>query len=165
MRPGRGDITTTCVPRKRASSIEWVMKKMRFACLIPDRYEQFLHLLARQAVQGPERLVHQKHVGLGCESPGNADPLAHTARQFVGKGPRKVFETDEREKLLGAGAPQPLWNSGKLQSKRDIVDDRLPRQQRVLLEHDTAIGAGTANRSAVQCNRRLPTAAENPQSR
>ena len=47
--PGRGDITTTSVPRNNASSIEWVMKKIDFRCSAQMIDDQLLHGLAGQA--------------------------------------------------------------------------------------------------------------------
>ena len=46
---------------------------------VGDGHQQFLHLLARQAVQRTKRFVHQQDVGLGRQRPGNSDALAHAA--------------------------------------------------------------------------------------
>src|ERR1700722_15621265 len=46
---------------------------------VPHVDEQLLHLLARQAVECAERLIHEQDGGVGGESARNADALAHAA--------------------------------------------------------------------------------------
>ena len=44
-------------------------------------------------------------------------------------------------------------DAGELEPERDILDDRLPGQQSVLLEDDAAIGAGACDLDAVERDR------------
>lgn len=39
---------------------------------VPDGDQEFLHLLARQTIEGTERFIHQKDVGFGSEGARNA---------------------------------------------------------------------------------------------
>ena len=59
IRPGRGDITTTRSDRRTASGIECVMNTTVLRA--PARaLEVEPHLLARERVERPERLVHEE---------------------------------------------------------------------------------------------------------
>ena len=69
---------------------------------VPDVDEQLLHLLARQAVERAERLVHEEDGGVGGERAGDADALAHAAGQFIRGGVGEVLQADQAQQLLGA---------------------------------------------------------------
>jgi hypothetical protein len=47
-------------------------------------------------------------------------------------------------------APLVFRHAAHAQSELDVVDDVEPRHQRVLLEHDAAVGAGAGDRLAVE---------------
>ena len=96
---------------------------------VPHVDEQFLHLLARQAVERAERLVHEQDGGVGGERAGDADALAHAARQFVWGGVSEVLQTDQAQQLLRTGEALRPAHARELQPERDILDDVLPRQQ------------------------------------
>src|SRR5271166_1353313 len=87
----------------------------------PDIDEQFLHGLARHAVEGAERLVHQENGGVGGERARNAHALAHAAGEFVGPGVGEVLEADEAQKVEGALAPLLAADASEFEAERDIL--------------------------------------------
>src|SRR5438876_1120682 len=50
----------------------------------PDARELGLHDLARLRVERRERLVHQQHLGIDGQGPGEVYPLPHAARELAG---------------------------------------------------------------------------------
>ncbi len=82
IRPGRGDMTTTRLERYTASGIEWVTNTTVVWAAPTDAQQLGLHVLAGHLVEGPEWLVHQQHLWVGCQRPGDRHPLLHAAREF-----------------------------------------------------------------------------------
>jgi hypothetical protein len=119
----------------------------------PDADQQLLHALARQAVERAERLVHQQDRGLGRERAGDADPLAHAARELVGGRPGEALEPDQGQQLPGPLAPPPPAPALQLEAEGDVVLHRRPGQQRVLLEDDAAVGARAGDLGTVDRDR------------
>ena len=60
-----------------ASSMEWVMKMTVCFDSAMMRLQLALHDLAGHGVERRERLIHEQHLGLGHERPGQTDALAH----------------------------------------------------------------------------------------
>ena len=50
---------------------------------MPDVQDQLLGLFPGQRIQRAKRLVHQQHLGVAGQCPGDADALLHAARQIV----------------------------------------------------------------------------------
>ncbi|MNL78563.1 hypothetical protein D3C87_2049840 [compost metagenome] len=57
--------------------------------------------------------------------------------------PVKILQADEGEILGGHLVARRLVDTPQFQSEFGVVDDVEPGQQRMLLEHDPAVGAGT----------------------
>ena len=94
-----------------------------------------LHVAADQRVEGAEGLVHQKDVGIRREGAGEARPLLHAARQFVGILVLPAFQPDEFDRLhctIGASLERNLPD---FEAKPDIGQDRAVGEQREMLEH------------------------------
>ena len=67
--------------------------------LPPEPQNQPLHLLARQRVERPERLVHQDHLGLVGEAARERHPLLHAARELVDRPVGEPVEADGLQEL------------------------------------------------------------------
>ena len=60
--------------------------------------------VAGHGVEGAERLVHEQHVGVLGEGPGQGDPLAHAAGELVRAACRpKSLEVHDCEQLARPG--------------------------------------------------------------
>ena len=55
-----------------ASSIECVMKTMVLRLSLVDAQQLLLHDLARHGIERGERLIHQQHLRIGRQQPGEA---------------------------------------------------------------------------------------------
>ena len=93
-------------------------------------------------VEGAERLVEQQDVGFGRQGPGDRDPLAHAARELVGRVVRELRQADDAEQLLHPSGALGLAHAHALEPERDVLRDRAPRIEAVGLEHHAAVGAG-----------------------
>ena len=124
-----------------ASSIEWVMSKAVRRESDDDPLQLSLHDLAGHGVDGRERLIEQEHLGIGDESPGEAGTLAHASGELTRIGalePDQAHEPDDvSDPLVGAIAETP-----PLDAEVDVVPDRPPREERIVLEDDRTFGAG-----------------------
>jgi hypothetical protein len=89
-------------------------------------------------VERAERLVHQEDGGVGEERAAERGPLAHAAGKFMriiaGEGfqPRALQPPSGRPPALGGRNPLGL------EAVRDVVEDRHPGEQAVVLEHHCA---------------------------
>jgi hypothetical protein len=110
--------------------------------LPPQLQDQLLDLLARQRVECAERLVHQHHLGIARERASEADPLLHAARKLVDRMIGELLEADEAQLVERDAAALVFWRAAHPQAERDVLGDVEPGHQRVLLEHDAALGAG-----------------------
>ena len=110
-----------------------------------DLHDAVLQVRAGKRVERAERLVHQQDLGLHGECPRDAHALFHAARHFVrplvlGLGHLHQFEIVHHPVValgLGLRGAEHL-----VDGDRDVAVDGQPRQQRVVLEHDGAVGPG-----------------------
>ncbi len=158
--PGRGVITISSVARNSASSTLCVMKKNILPVRCQTLEDQLLDLLARERVERAERLVHQHHFGVARERAREADALLHAAGELVDRARRRSSRGRRGAACRARSrARSALRHAAHAQAELDVVDDVEPRHQRVLLEHDAALGARAGHRLAVEHDRRLRTAA------
>lgn len=94
-----------------------------------------LHLPADERVERGERLVHQQHVRVGRERPGEADALAHPARELRGQRVLPAVEPGECDRLARTSAALGATDALDLERERGVVDHRAVRQQGEVLEH------------------------------
>lgn len=97
--------------------------------------EQLLHVAPDQWVQRGVGLVHQEHLGVAGQRPGQPDPLLHAARELAGQRVGAVAEADLLQRplrLLPAGAGV---DAADLQPVLGVLRDGAVRQQREVLEH------------------------------
>src|SRR5262249_25498912 len=94
---------------------------------------------------GTERLVHQQDGRFVGERPRDADPLLHATGKLGRIAMSETGKADHIEQLVGQRArPGPSFPLG-IGTECDVLPDRLPREQRVLLEHHATIGTGADN--------------------
>ena len=98
-RPGRLDSSRIRSPRRAASRTLWVTNRTVRPLLGDDPLELVVEDVAGDRVEGAERLVHQQHVGVLGERPGQGDALAHAARQLVRALVGELAEAHEVEQL------------------------------------------------------------------
>ena len=92
------------------------------------------HPQPRQVVERRERLVHQQQIRVAAKRAGQLGALTHAARELVRIVRRERAQTNEVEERLPAAAavrrvaqvPQP---------EIDVLADRHPRKETVLLKH------------------------------
>src|SRR5262252_6437648 len=110
--------------------------------LSPEPQQILLHHRARLRIERAEGLVHQQDGRLVGERPRDADPLLHATRKLGRIAMGETGQADHIEQFVGdgarPGAPFPLG----IGSECDVVPDRFPREQRVLLEYHATIGTG-----------------------
>ena len=92
---------------------------------------------ARDRVDRAERLVHQQHRRVRGERARDADALPLPTRELVriAVAVLRGIEPDEVEELVDARALPLLVPSEHLRHRRDVVFDRLVREQPDLLDH------------------------------
>jgi hypothetical protein len=119
------------------------------AGLLPDARELCLHQAAGLPIQRAERFVHQQHAGIEGERARDRGALLHAAGKLGGIAVLEAGEADEIDERLCAGFALGARQALALQAVEHVFAHRLPRKQREMLEHDAAVGAGTAYRRAV----------------
>ncbi len=97
--------------------------------------------LAGHGVERGEGLVHQQHLRLDGQRPGEADALLHAARQLVRKGIGEIAEADGAEQGKGPLAAFGLVVTAQRQRELDIPRDGAPGQEAGRLEHHGEVGA------------------------
>ena len=112
--------------------------------LLPDALDLVLQRGARQRVERAERFVEQQHLRVHRQRARHRDALPHAA----GKLARRLSRAGVRFTIAMYFS---AWRAllCRRPVREDLVDrqvdifvHRQPRQQRVVLEHDAAVGAG-----------------------
>ena len=120
-RPGRLVSTTMRSARRAASRTLWVTNRTVRAGLLPDALELVVQDVAGHGVEGAERLVHQEHLGLLGEGPGQGDALAHAAGQLVGLAVGEAGELHELEQLGGPGPALAAGHAPEPERQLDVL--------------------------------------------
>ena len=118
-----------------------------------DRHHRVLQVRARERVERAERLVEQQHLRLHRERAGEADALLHAAGDLRRPLVLGVRHLHEIEIVHGPGVPLGArLRAGEhlVDREPDVVVDGEPRQQRMVLEHDRAVGAGLVDLAVLQ---------------
>ncbi len=68
--------------------------------LFPNIAQQILQMDAGQGIQRAERFVHQQHVRLLRQCPGNGHPLLHAAGQLAGVFVGRMPQLHQRKVLF-----------------------------------------------------------------
>jgi hypothetical protein len=119
-------------------------------------------------VERGERLVEQHHLGADAESARQIDALLHADRELLGIMIGELLHADRRKRLHGAVAPAVL-DAQELEREAEILQHRVPGQQRAFLEHEgNVIGSRAIDRLAGDGDRtrgRLQQAADDAEQR
>ena len=116
------------------------------AVLLPQRFDQAVHLDARERVERAQRLVEQQQARPVHQRARQRHALPLAARQHRRPIVRTVAQPHLLERLHRA---HERASGG--QAERHVVDHALPRQQARILEHDADVGALCLDRCAVEC--------------
>ncbi len=117
--------------------------------LLPDRQGLLLHGVAGLRIECAERLVHQQHIRAVRPGAGEAHALLHAARELVRIGRLETLQADEVDVLLGGRIALGLVHAFYVKAERNVVHDRLPGEQGILLEDDSPVRAGPRHLLAV----------------
>jgi hypothetical protein len=107
----------------------------------------------RQRVERAEGLVEEQHLGLHRQGAGDADALLHAARDLRGQPVERVRHVHELEVAQHPLAPlrrRLAVAEHLVDRQRDVLPHREPRQQRMVLEHDGAVGTGRVDLATVE---------------
>ena len=118
-----------------------------------DLHDAFLQMRPCQRVERAEWLVHQQNLGLHRQRAGDADALLHAARNFRRALVGGMPHLHEREIVHRPFVPLGLA-LGRAEDfvdrELDVVVDGQPRQQRMALEDDGAVGARRVDFAVLQ---------------
>src|SRR5262249_37302688 len=115
--------------------------------------ELHLHEFSRLRIERGERLVQQQKLRIGRERAGDVDALAHAAAKLMRIMLGEAGKTDELDERSGAAAGVVLGRAAlELEPIADVALDRVPGEERVLLEHHGAIGTGRSDQLAVDAD-------------
>ena len=108
----------------------------RLAHLGLEAQELVLELLAVDRVDGPERLVHQHHTGVGGERARHPDALLLAARELrrVAVAKRRV-DPHQAHQLLDPSVDAGSIPTAQPRNGGDVVGDRAVGEQPDLLDH------------------------------
>ncbi len=115
-----------------------------------NRLQLDRHVLARQRVEGCERLVHENDERLSDERTGKASPLLHSAGQLAWKAALEAFQTNEGQQRARELSNLLAVSAGEAHGQQDIVDDREPREQHWLLKDIRHVLVGPADGCAIE---------------
>ena len=102
--------------------------------LLLDPLQLDLEVDPQPRVERAERLVEQQHRRLQHERAGERDPLLLAAGELRGAALAEALQSHEVHRLVHAPAPVGLADPLVAQPERDVVRDRLVREERVALE-------------------------------
>ncbi len=118
--------------------------------LLGPKLEEFAaQVLGRENVEGGERLVHEKDLGLDDQRTGKADPLLHASGEFFRICRFKAVQADRVEHPHAARAALLGLYATRLQRRLYVFKHGEPRKQRKALEHDRDVDLGLGDRPAV----------------
>ena len=108
-----------------------------------------MHRRPRLGVKSPEGLVHQHHLRLVHEHASNRNPLLHAARKLMRIVPLKAAETHYPDVLLGELLVGFARHAPDLGAVDDVLVDREPWKERLLLKDDAAIRPRAGDLTAI----------------
>ena len=109
---------------------------------LPDAQDLVLHVHAGEGIECTERLIEQEApLGLHNECYCERRALAHAAGKLVRIRMLEAPEADHLDKFVYA-VLFLLVDAAGAQTERDVIVNRQPREQRVLLKHEAAVCTG-----------------------
>ena len=100
-----------------------------------------LHRLAQLAVERPQRLVHQQHVGLDDEGPGERHALLLSTGKLLHRATGIAVELDERKRRRDAPGDLGPRGAADFEAVADIPGDVEMREEGIVLEHHANVAA------------------------
>ena len=94
-----------------------------------------LHILSDKGVQCTEGFIHQQHIGIGGQCPGQSHTLLHAAGQFVHLRRGVVGQTHQFQDLMGLFFTLRFGNPPQLQAEGRIFQNIFMGQQSEILEN------------------------------
>ena len=120
----------------------------RHLVLVVDLEQRLVHHRLGERVERSERLIEQQHLRIVHQGAHDLDAPAHAGGDFA----REVV-LDADEAGVGHHAARFLARLGHAElalhdrAERDVLQVRLPRKKRAVLEHHDAVGPGVGLRS------------------
>ena len=123
----------------------------RLPRLLPNLQDLVLKHRTRQRIERAQRLVEQQHFGLRSQRARHGHSLLHAPGKLTWKLVRGMGELHHRNGLLNTDLALSLGLARKdlVHGQGDVFPHREPRQQRVVLKHQSAIRPRTADRRTV----------------
>ena len=97
------------------------------------------HPLAEHGVEIRQRFVEKEHGGLNHERAGESDPLTLPTAELAGQARLHTREPDHVEHPANPPRDPRARRSPHPEPERDIVEDGLVGEQRIVLEHQTHV--------------------------
>src|SRR5699024_268736 len=98
-----------------------------------------------ERVECAERLVHQQDRRVHRVRAGDGAALLHAARERLGQCVGEIGESDHVDEMLSSPTTLLGRSFGGLEPELDVLADREPGEQSVLLEDDAAFGTGSVD--------------------
>ncbi|WDT78402.1 MAG: hypothetical protein MPW14_14445 [Candidatus Manganitrophus sp.] len=121
-----------------------------------DPQQLVLQIPAGQRVERAEGLVHQQHLRPHGQRPGDADALLHAAGDLGRTLLRRLRQADQVQRAMAATRAfcslRLICRKPASTASGTLSSAGQPRQQRVVLEHHAAVGAGPVNLVPLQDN-------------
>ena len=94
------------------------------------------------ASRAPNGSSIKQHARIVDQRPDDGQALLHPARELVGVAVAEIEQPDHVQPVLDLGASLGPTDAADHRPELGVGGDGHPREQRRLLEHDAAIGAG-----------------------
>ena len=104
-----------------------------------------LHLLAQVLVEGAERLIHQQQAGIVDSGASKSDALLLPARKLLGPARAEMRQANDLEHALDPSGDLAGTELAQAQRKRDVLEYRHVREERVALKHHAEIALVRGN--------------------
>src|SRR5258708_40328347 len=124
-------------------------EKHGLAALLPQLEELVLHVLPRLHIKRAEGLVHQQDTRADDPALRDGNPLAHAARELMREPVLEAGEPDPRDEGARLCRGLARRHAAEVEPEPHIVEDRAPRQQRILLKQ---IGGVAIDRKSTRLN-------------
>ena len=108
--------------------------------LEPQPFDVEAHLLPRERVQGPERLVHQEERRVVDQTPADRRSLTHPPRQLERVAVLETVEPHRGQERLRLGSERGDVQPPALDLEEDVPEDGPPVEQHRVLEDDADLG-------------------------
>ena len=134
-RAGRAENTATRSARKVASPRLWVTKTMVLSVRDSSTERSSPRIIRVCSSSAPNGSSIEQNAGLEAERAGQGRALAHAAGELAGIVLREILEPDGFERAVRARLAFSARHALEHHAEVDVLEHRIPWEQRVLLEH------------------------------